>query len=268
MVDRTGESERYGRATVTEEWPAEDGGLLVLEELVHGHVVTRPAVAAGARLLGAGTRTLAESLAEPRALRTPEAGRSTLRGLRELVLGAADAVEALRDSVRHSRAHGETAGPWTPADAEELTTAAARLREVVPLLERSAGRVGGLDYTGPSWVSETDRTRALVAELKAGGAVVTYDPTEAADYHETEALGGGWLVQFTVPDDPRAFHVVVGDLAADFAPRAALGDPEVHPAVAAATALAHRDELVADRVLDPAAGDTGWIPPAAVRRPR
>lgn len=246
--------------------PSPDGVEMISDVLAQGQLVLRPAPAAEA--LGASTRMLALSLAEPRVLRTPESGRRALEGLHDLVLGAAAAVEAVDRAVRHAHEHGEASGSWPGTEAGGLSLAAAELRQVLPALARSAASVGRLSYTGPRFGTETERTRSLVEELRRHGATVTFDPTAAADYHETDA-GGGWLTQFTVPGDPRTYEVATGDIALDLsALPPELGDREVHPALAVAYILGHLDDFVAARVVDPAVGDSGWIPPSALRTRR
>lgn len=244
--------------------PTPDGVDTVSEVFAQGQVMPHPAVAAGAEALGASTRMLALSLDEPRALRTPETGRRTLLGLHDLVLGAAAAVEAVERAIRYAQDTGEVSGSWDGAQA--LTVAAAELREVLPVLAWSAAGVGRLNYIGPRFGTETERTRSLVAELRRQGATVTFDPTAGADYHETD-LGGGWLTQFTFPGGPRTYELVTGDIALDISPLPLeFGDREVHPEITVTYVLRHLDDFLADRVLDAAAGDSGWIPPAPRRR--
>jgi hypothetical protein len=259
MIEHEGKSPLVDR-------PTPDGREYVSEQLAYGDRVLHPGVAAAAEALAASTRALARSLGEHRSLRTPEATRRTLEGLHDLVLGAAAAVEAVGEAVHASRANGELTGTWRHEDTATLTAAAAGLRTVLPALADSAASVDALRYTGPAFATETERTRGLLDELRRQGARVTYDPTRAVDYHETDA-GGGWRSQFTVPGDERTFEIVTGDIALDLSPLPLeLAARDVHPAVVVEHVLADLDSFVAGAVVQPAAGDSGWIPPLS-RRP-
>jgi hypothetical protein len=242
--------------------PEADDLDLVMELLAHGYPVLSPAVATATESMSVGMSMVAASLSDPRTLRTPRAAMRTLEGLRGVVLATAAAVNAVGQSVAWSLENNEVGGRWEVLDTVALATVASQLRHTLAALRDVAAVTGELRYIGPSFASETERTRALAAELRRRGASVTYDPTGSADYRETDA-GGGWLIQFTVPGDhSRAFEVLTGDLSFDRpAMPLELSAADVHPAIVVDHIFGHLDDYVADRVIDPLSGQSGWVPP-------
>jgi hypothetical protein len=250
--------------------PPSDAVETATEVLVKGELVPHPEVAGAAEVLGFGAQVLAQSLEEPLALRTPEHVCQTLAALQALVLGAADAVEAVGRSVEHAQHRGDMQGRWTEDDRAALTAAAGRLRDALPLLGRSKACVQDFRYTGPGFDTERDRIRALAGELRRRGATVTFDPTTSPGYEDSEAIGGGWLLQFQLPGDDRHFQLLIGDtMAFEDALPLELTHNDVHPALVVAHILENLDDFVTTYLVDPDGRDgaarPGHVGPAVVK---
>jgi hypothetical protein len=239
----------------------------VSEVLVRGEPVLHPAAADAAQVLAYCVQRLAESLEEPRTLRTPEHVRRLLEGLQDLLSGAADAVDAVARTVTDARARQEMRGTWTAEQARSLAAAAAAVRRARPALGDAAAAVDQLTYTGPPFDTEADRIRGLVDELGKRGAAVTFDPTATPGYRDSGG-SGGWMLQFQLPQDQRHFQLFIGDpMSLGDALPFELAYDDVHPGLVVDYVLANLDRFVTDYVVDPEDEEqTGYVGPARLMR--
>lgn len=239
----------------------------VSEVLVRGEPVLHPAAADAAQVLAYCVQRLADSLDEPRTLRTPEHVRRLLDGLQDLLSGAADAVDAVARTITDARARREMHGTWTAEHDRGLAAAAAAVRDTRPALADAAAAVDQLTYTGPPFNTEAHRIHGLVGELSRRGATITFDPTASPGYRDSGG-SGGWMLQFQLPPDQRHFQLFIGDsMSLGDALPFELAYDDVHPALVIDYVLGNLDSFVTDYVVDPDDEDqTGYVgPPRLVR---
>ncbi len=227
-----------------------------VEVLAEGLPLVDSSVVGGARALARCMSSLSDSLKNPYILRQPSDGSDVLDGIHDVLLSAAEAIDAVSRWIVHAGGRGDLGTEWREAKGNLLDEARQRLETVLPLVGESARLIGELDYTGADHGNFVLQARSLVDELIRLGAMVFYE--SAVFDREQDDNQTGWRIYFQVTEDTRLFTITGEPTAGLDGLPAFLTYHNVHPALIATYALENLDQFAVDRTTFP--GDLFGFP--------